>query len=95
MGKLRKVWKKTDPSQLLIRKTLGDKTYDDLSPMGASMEQQYDAAKAAEAAAEEEENKEAIPLPDEEELARIRRRKTRRGTGRDSTVLSQDSFGAG
>lgn len=95
MGKLRKIWKNTDPSQLLVRKTVGDETYDSLSPLGAQQEQQYEAAKAAEAAAQEEEEKEAIPLPDEEELARIRRRKARRGTGRESTVLSQDSFGAG
>jgi hypothetical protein len=95
MGNIRKIWKKTDPSQLLIRKAVGDKNYDQLSPYGASMEMQYDAAKAAQKQAEEIEQKDAIPLPDEEELARIRRRRARSG-GRDSTTLSgRETLGPG
>lgn len=40
------------------------------------------------------EDEAAIPLPDEEELARIRRRRAAsRGGGRSSTVLSEDRFG--
>ena len=36
----------------------------------------------------------AVPLPDEEEIRRARRRKSRmRRTGRASTVLSQDTLG--
>ena len=40
------------------------------------------------------EDEQAIPLPDEEELARIRRRRAAgRGGGRSSTVMSEDRFG--
>jgi hypothetical protein len=91
MGNVRKLWKKTDPSQLAVRKVVGDKNYDTLSPFGAQMEAQYDATKAAEKAADEEASKPVVPLPDEEELARINRRKnSRRGGGRASTVLSSE-----
>ena len=95
MGKMRKLWKKTDPSQLLIRKTVGDKAYDQLSPLGAQMEAQQDAADRAEKAAQEAANEKPIPLPDEEELARVRRRQNSRRGGRASTVLSEsDRLGA-
>jgi hypothetical protein len=69
-------------------------TFDDTHPLGTEVENQYDARKEAEAAATAEANKPVIPLPDEEELARVRRRRSRRGTGRSSTVLTdQERFG--
>lgn len=42
----------------------------------------------------QQEEEPAIPLPDEEELARIRRRKAAgRSGGRSSTVLTEERFG--
>lgn len=71
-----------------------DKHFDEAHPIGKEMERQYDARKEAEAAATAAENEPVIPLPDEEELARARRRRARRGTGRSSTVLTdQERFG--
>lgn len=85
MGKLHKTTKKYS----IGRRVIGEKTFDDIHPIGASMEKQYDATKAAERQAAAIANESAIPLPDEEELARQRRRKGR-GGGRASTVLTDD-----
>jgi hypothetical protein len=60
-----------------------------VTPIGQSLEKQYDATKAAQKQAAAIANEPAIPLPDEEELARQRRRKGR-GGGRASTVLTDD-----
>lgn len=82
------------PGDWALKKVVGKKTYDDIHPIGTSMVQQANAADAAEKAAADAANQPTIPLPDEEELARIRRRRTRRGTGRESTILSDsDTFG--
>jgi hypothetical protein len=70
--------------------SLGNKLFGDSSqPIGQMFEKQYDATKAAERQASAIANEPAIPLPDEEELARQRRRKSR-GGGRASTVLTDD-----
>ena len=89
MGGFHKKVKKYSLSQRLTRSVLGDKTYDQAHFLGTSMEKQYDATKAAERAAKAAANEPVIPLPDEEELARIRRRKNR-GGGRAATVLTSD-----
>jgi len=96
MANLHRLVKKTTGERAL-RAVVGENTYDQLHPLGTSMVQQDDAAKAAEQAASDAASKPAIPLPDEEELARIRRRRAARRTGgRDSTILTgDDSFGAG
>ncbi len=87
MGRLHKTTKKYS----LGRRIIGEKTFDQIHPIGSSMEKQYDATKAAEQAATAAANQKAIPLPDEEELERTRRRKNaRRGGGRASTVLTED-----
>lgn len=93
MGKLVKKAKKYEPGAVVQKALIGEENFDTLHPIASGMEQQYDAAKAAEAAAFEAENKPAIPLPDEEELARIRRRRARRGGGRESTQLASETFG--
>ncbi len=97
MAKLHRQVKKYSVGERVQQAALGDETYNQLHPIGTSMVQQEDAAKAAEAAAATEASKPAIPLPDEEELARIRRRRAARRTGgRDSTILAGDeTFGPG
>ena len=97
MAKLHRFVSNTSISQKLLKSAVGQNTYDQLHPIGSSLVQQDDAAKAAEAAAADAASKPAIPLPDEEELARIRRRRAARRTGgRDSTILTgDDTFGAG
>lgn len=91
MGKLYKMGKKGLGNQL-IRKVFGDKTFDKMHPIGRTVEKSYDATKAAERATKAAANEKAIPLPDEEELARIRRRRAL-GGGRASTQLSGETFG--
>lgn len=93
-----KAMKKTSPSYAVSKAVLGeDKTqeiYDKVHPIGTQLVEARDQAKAAEAAAAAEENEPTIPLPDEEELARVRRRRARRSTGRESTMLTnQERFG--
>jgi hypothetical protein len=82
----------------LLRKVVGDKTFDEFHPLGSSMEQSWKAANAAEAAANDAASKPAIPIPDQEDLARMRRKKAIAGS-RDSTVLTSGgtggSFGPG
>lgn len=69
-----------------------EENFDAVHPLGTEMERTYDARKEAEAAAAAEEAKPAIPMPDEERLARARRRASqrRRGYGRESTLLGSD-----
>lgn len=83
MGKLHKQLKKV---------SLGHKLFgDSVTPIGSSLEKQYDATKAAEQAAKAAQNEKAIPLPDEDALARERRKKNARRTGgRASTVLTDE-----
>lgn len=70
------------------------KNFEDIHFIGSEVESAYDARVEAEAAAEAEANKPVMPIPDEQELARIRRRRARRDTGRASTILTDsDRFG--
>lgn len=84
-----KLYKKTKQgvAGTVLRKVAGEKTFDDFHFLGHKAELARDAENAADAEA----NKPAIPLPDEDELARIRRRRARRSTGRASTQLTGDS----
>jgi hypothetical protein len=92
VASIHKKIKKYSPGAWLERKTLGEKTFNDLHPMGTQAEMAYDAAKASEQALKEAENQPVIPLADEDELARVRRRRAaRRGGGRNSTVLSDEN----
>ena len=91
MGKFQKMAKKYSPGQRVKIAAMGESTYDQLHPLGSQAEAAYDAKKAAQKAATMAENEPVIPLPDEEELARIRRRRNaRRGGGRASTVLTDE-----
>jgi hypothetical protein len=96
MAELHKTLQKTAGGRL-VKGVFGQKTFDELHPIGTSLVQQDNAAKAAEQAATDAAAQPAIPLPDEEELARIRRRRAARRTGgRDSTILAgDDTLGAG
>jgi hypothetical protein len=98
MGQLMKTLKKTPVGKLdrsLMKRVSGsDKTWDQLHPLEKGVEDQYDARKATEKAAAEVENAPVIPLPDEEELERVnRRRGAKRGGGRASTVLTDEALG--
>ena len=103
MGKLYKFKKryldKLSPSYQSTRALVGKDTMNDIvettHPLGEQAEAAYDANKAAEKALKEAEAEPVIPMPDEEEIARVKRRRTaRRGGGRSSTVLSDsDSLG--
>ncbi len=87
MGKLHKTLKKLDPLYH-IDKDLFDETH----PLGTQAESAYDAKKASEKALKEAEEAPVIPLADEEELGRARRRRAaRRSGGRASTVLSDEN----
>jgi len=88
MGSLHKKVKKGLAGSV-IRGIVGDKTFDQFHPLGTSMEKQYDATKAAEKAAKDAANQPAIPMPDEEELRRKRRKaNAARSGGRASTILT-------
>ena len=103
MGALYKTKKKyldkLSPMGTTTRAILGKDKYEELNstvhPLGEQAEAAYDAKKAAEKALTEAEDAPVIPMPDEEEIARVKRRRTaRRGGGRSSTVLSDsDSLG--
>lgn len=96
MGRLHKNVRKYSLGQRAGDAILGKETMDSIHVLGNQAETAYDAAKASEKALKEaQENPEpVIPLPDEEELARVRRRRNaRRAGGRASTVLSDDRLG--
>lgn len=81
-------FRKINPIDGAIDK-LQTKTMDDTHPIGAHMEKQQDAIDEAKRAATAAANEPAIPLPDEEEIRRNRRRGTAsRGGGRASTILT-------
>ena len=72
-----------------INKAMGDKTFNQLHPGIAELEDQYDATKAAERAAQDAANAPVIPLPDEEEIKRRQRRSaSSRGGGRAAPILT-------
>lgn len=90
MGKLHKKWRGAS----LLGNVLDKKTYQDIHPIGTQAEAAYDLKKDQEKALKEleaEPAKDVIPMPDEEELARARRRRNARMRGgRASTSLAQD-----
>lgn len=92
MGKLHKNIKKYSLSQKLERKVLGKKTYDSAHFLGTSAEAAYDARKDAERAAADAANQPIMPIADEEELQRSRKKRlARRNRGRASTILASES----
>lgn len=94
MGRLHKNVRKYSLGQKAGDAILGKKTMDDIHVMGGSAEAAYDANKASEKAIKEAANQPVIPMADEEELERVRRRRNaRRSGGRASTVLTDETFG--
>lgn len=97
MGNLHKQVKKYQKYSLgakVAKGAIGEESYNSLHVLGEQAEASYDAKKDAEKALKDaEENPEpVVPLPDEEALERVRRRRNaRRGSGRASTVLSDDA----
>jgi hypothetical protein len=94
MGKLHKMVRKYSLGQRAGDAIIGKDNMDSIHVLGSQAEASYDARKASEKALKDaEENPEpVVPLPDEEELDRVRRRRNaRRSGGRASTVLSDDS----
>lgn len=95
MGGLYKKVKKYSLAANTERTILGKKTQEALHPMGESVEAAYDANQTSEKALKDAENKPVIPIADEEEIERVKRRRNARGGGRASTVLSADGQGFG
>lgn len=92
MGKLHSNIKKYSLSQKLTRKILGDKNYDKAHFLGTSAVAARDARKAAERAATDAANQPIMPIADEEELERSRKKRlSRRNRGRASTILASES----
>lgn len=89
------VMKKIHPDTLVTDKVsdVYNENFDDIHPLGTQVEQAYDATKAAEAAAATEETKKPQEMPDNERLARLRRKSQmrRRNQGRASTILGNDA----
>lgn len=89
MGKLHSNVKKYVPDQKLQRKVFGEKNYDTVHFLGSGAEKARNAAKAAEQATRDAENEPVMPLADEAELARNKKKGLgRRNRGRSSTILS-------
>lgn len=89
MASLHRKISKIHPHALIDKKS-----FDQMHPIGTQAVAAQDAAKAAEKVLEEAEAEPVIPIADEEELARIRRRRARRSGGRSSTILTDDeTFG--
>jgi hypothetical protein len=99
MGKLYTKARKFDPTRVLIKKVHGEKhmkNYDGTHIIGESLKKQSDATEEAKKAAQAAANEPVIPMADDEELARIRRRRASRSRGsRSSTDLTGDTFGSG
>lgn len=93
MGKLHKNLKKISPIYQLDKDT-----FDQMHPLGTQAEAAYDATKAAEKAlkdAEDPTKNPVIPVADEEELARQRRRAraSRRGSSQSNIYTSDERLG--
>lgn len=89
MAKLHQNIQKYDLSQKLTKKVIGKKAYDTAHFMGTMAVKQRDAARAAERAKNEIENAPVMPIADDEELQRNKRKNlSRRNRGRASTILS-------
>ena len=92
MGKLHSNVKKYSLAERSKRAIFGEKNYDQIHPLGTSMVKQRDATKQAERAATAAANEPVMPIADEEELARSRKKVlSRRNRGRASTILANDS----
>lgn len=81
MAKLHKFTKRVSISQRLLRKTLGEKTYDQFHPIGTAL------VNAETPVAPPP----VVPMPDEEDIRRARRRSTVAQLGRSgraATILS-------
>lgn len=92
MGKLHEKLSKLSIGKRVERSLIDKETFDELHPLSAQVDNSYDAAQASKKALKDAADQPVIPLPDEEELDRARRRRTaRRGGGRASTVLSDDT----
>jgi c-di-GMP-binding flagellar brake protein YcgR len=95
MGRLHKNVRKYSLGQKAGDAIIGKDNMDAIHVLGSQAEASYDAKKASEKALKDAEHEPVIPLPDEEQIERVRRRRNaRRGGGRASTVLS-DSAGYG
>lgn len=91
MAKLHKKAKKGLVGSL-IRKTVGENTFDQAHFLGTSAVKMDDAAKEAERAAKEAANEPVMPIPDEDALMRARRKRLQRGNrGRASTIFGDES----
>lgn len=89
MAKLHKNVSKYSLHARKERKIFGDKTWDQTHFLGTSAVKARDAAKAAENAQKAAENEPIMPLADEEELSRSKKKMLgRRNRGRASTILS-------
>lgn len=89
MAKLHEFSKNTSISQRLLRSAVGDKTYDELHPIGTAL------VKAATPVTPPP----VVPMPDEQQLKTSRRRQATAAqlarTGRQSTILTDsDRLGA-
>lgn len=95
MGKLHKAVKKYSLGSRVAQGIIGKENYESIHPLGEQAEAAYDAKKASEKALADAENEPVQVMPDEEEIARVKRRRSaRRGGGRSATVLSDaDSLG--
>lgn len=91
MGKLHSNVKKGLAGRA-IRGIVGDKVFDQAHFLGTAAVKQRDATKAAERAQKAAADEPIMPLADEEELARAKRKGlARRNRGRASTILSSES----
>ena len=92
MGKLHQNISKFSLSQQFHKKLVGKKTYDTAHFLGTNAVKQRDAAIAANNAKEAAANEPIMPIADDEELARAKRKSlARRNRGRASTILSSDA----
>lgn len=75
-----------------LRGIVGDNAFDQAHFLGTAAVNQRDATKAAERAAKAAADEPIMPLADEEELQRAKKKSlARRNRGRASTILSTDS----
>ncbi len=98
MGKLHKTAQKWTLGNKAIKAVAGEDFYDSIHPLGTQSEAAYDATKAAEQAlkdAQDPVKNPVIPVADEAELARQRRRRnaSRRGSTSSNIYTSDERLG--
>lgn len=92
MAKLHQNISKYSLSQQANKKIFGKKAYDTAHFMGTNAVKQRDATMAAERAKTDAENAPVMPIADDEELQRAKRKGlSRRNRGRASTILGSDA----